>query len=371
MKVPLDFTVQTEAQLREVVGSPSEALMEKILPTLEEQSRYFIQHSSIVCATTKQKNGLLHASMFGGEKGFVRSIAENSLLIPIKEDGDYMRMIENINANPFIGLLFFVQGVSETLRVNGRASIVREKELLTVHFPTDQQLVAAIQVEVEECFLHCAKAFFRSKLWDSTTYLPNYHAGMPSTGDLFLRQTILNEQMQSFMKYSPFICLGSSQMEGGADISPKGDPAGFVQIVDEHTILIPDRPGNKICDNFQNILVNPYICVLFFVPGVDQILSIQGKASIIKEEKLLEPLSIEGKCPALGIWIEIEEVTLSYSQAMVNAGLWNSVNQIDRKTFPTMGEMVMKQLAHSKYIKGMSAKAFDDMANQEYKQGLY
>ncbi|PCN43974.1 pyridoxamine 5'-phosphate oxidase [Brevibacillus laterosporus] len=371
MNLPIEFTVQTKAQLREVVGSPSEALLEKILPSLEEQSRYFIQHSSIVCATTKQRNHFLHGSMFGGEKGFVRFIAENSLLIPIKEAGDYMRLIENINANPFIGLLFFIQGVSETLRVNGRASIVKEQALLTAHFPADQQLTAAIRVDVEECFFHCAKAFIRSKLWDSTTYLPSYHTEMSSASDFFYQHTILSEQMQSFITHAPFICVGTSQMQGGADISPKGDPAGFVQILDERTILIPDRPGNKICDNFENILVNPSICVLFFVPGVDHILHVQGKASIVKEAKILEPLSIAGKRPALGIWIELQQVTLAYSQAMVDAGLWNPANQIDRKTFPTMGEMVMKQLAHSKLTKGMSAKAFDDMVSQEYKQHLY
>lgn len=371
MKVPIDFTIQTEEQLREVVGSPSTALMEKILPTLEEQSRYFINHSSIVCATTRQKNGFVHVSMHGGEKGFVRSIIDNSLLIPINENRDFIRIVENVSTNSFIGLVFFVQGVNETLRVNGKASIVRDEEILALHFSLDKQPQAAIHVEVEECFLHCAKAFIRSKLWDSTTYLPAHQKGISSTGDLFVRLTALDEQSQSFIKHSPFLCLGSSQIEGGADISPRGDPAGFVQILDEHTLLIPDRPGNKICDHFRNILVNPHTCVLFFVPGVDYILSIQGKASIVKEPHLLEPLSIEGKRPALGIWMEVKEVTMAHSPAMVDAGLWNKANQIDRKRFPTMGEMVMKQLAHSKLIEGMNAKAFDDMANKEYKNNLY
>jgi len=105
----------------------------------------------------------------------------------------------------------------------------------------------------------------------------------------------LNDLTRQFVERSPFMLLATSSPDGSCDVSPRGDPAGFVHILDEETLLVPERPGNKLADSLRNVLANPHVGLLFLVPGVGDTLRVNGRAALTTDPTLLEPLAVEGK----------------------------------------------------------------------------
>src|SRR6202012_4876944 len=115
----------------------------------------------------------------------------------------------------------------------------------------------------------------------------------------------LNELPRQFIEHSPFVVIATSHPDGGLDVSPKGDPAGFVQILDAHTLLLPDRPGNRIADSLTNLLADDRIALLFVIPGVGDPFRVNGRAVITDDAELLEPCAVKGKIPKLALLITI------------------------------------------------------------------
>src|SRR5436190_19593971 len=111
----------------------------------------------------------------------------------------------------------------------------------------------------------------------------------------------LNELTRQFVERSPFLCLATSAADGTCDVSPRGDPAGFVRILDEKTLLLPDRPGNRLADSLRNVLENPHVALLFFIPGVPDTFRVNGRAEIVTDQELLEGCAGEGKTPKLAL----------------------------------------------------------------------
>src|SRR6266436_5250334 len=116
----------------------------------------------------------------------------------------------------------------------------------------------------------------------------------------------LNELTRQFIERSPFVCVATSRPDGGLDVSPRGDPAGFVRILDERTLLLPDRPGNKLADTLTNLVEDGRIALLFLVPGVNDTFRVNGRARIVDDPELLAASEVEGKVPRLGIVVEVE-----------------------------------------------------------------
>jgi uncharacterized protein len=150
----------------------------------------------------------------------------------------------------------------------------------------------------------------------------------------------LNDLTRQFVERSPFMCLATSAPDGSCDVSPRGDPAGFVRILDERTLLIPDRPGNRIADSLRNILANPHVGLLFLVPGIDETFRVNGRARLVTDESLLAPSAVDGKVPKLGILVEIDEAYTQCSKALIRSDLWNADRQIDRSELPSSGEIL-------------------------------
>ena len=143
---------------------------------------------------------------------------------------------------------------------------------------------------------------------------------------------------------SPLCVLSSSNARGQADASPRGDPPGFVKVLDEQTLLLPDRPGNNQVDSLQNIVENPGVGLLFFVPGMET-LRVKGKAEITTNEELLEPLTVLGKAPRSGLKIAVEEVFRHCGRALIRSRIWDPEVQIDRSSYPTYGQVLADQIA--------------------------
>ncbi len=150
----------------------------------------------------------------------------------------------------------------------------------------------------------------------------------------------LNELTRQFVERSPFLCLATSAADGTCDVSPRGDPSGFVRILDERTLLLPDRPGNRLADSLRNVMQNPHVALIFLIPGVTDTLRVNGRATIVTDADLLEPSSVEGKTPKLGLLIEIDETITHCSKAFLRAQLWDPEGYVAREELPSSGEIM-------------------------------
>lgn len=121
---------------------------------------------------------------------------------------------------------------------------------------------------------------------------------------------------------TPFIVLASATAEGYPDISPKGDPAGFVRVIDENYLAIPDRPGNNRVDTFANLLRNPYLAIIFLIPGKGETLRVTGETRIVRDRELRESMAINGRVPEFAIVMHVERVLIHCPKCVVRAKLW-------------------------------------------------
>jgi uncharacterized protein len=172
---------------------------------------------------------------------------------------------------------------------------------------------------------------------------------------------------RTYIERSPFVCLATSNAAGDCDVTPRGDPAGFVQILDEKTLLLPERPGNRLADALRNILSNPHVGLLFVIPGVSDTLRVNGRAFLTTDAPLLARCSVEDKKPKLGIVIEIDEVFTQCSKAFLRSDFWNPANHVDPKLMPTGGQMLAS-------INGdIDAPSYDEARSQRYarREGFY
>ena len=171
-----------------------------------------------------------------------------------------------------------------------------------------------------------------------------------------------------FIERSPFVCLSTSGPGGTCDVSPRGDPPGFVRILDDRTLLIPERPGNRLADSLRNILHNGRIGLLFFIPGVGDTFRVNGRATLTDDPALLEPCAVEGKTPRLGILVDIEEAYTQCPKALLRSQLWDPARFVDRASLPTNGEIHQEMLGE-----GFDACAYDAERAQRYarREGFY
>ena len=153
----------------------------------------------------------------------------------------------------------------------------------------------------------------------------------------------LDRLMRSFIERSPFLCLGTASALGKAEVSPRGDPPGFVQILDDETLLIPDRPGNNHLDSIENIIANPNVGLILFVPGSDETLRLNGTARIIDDPGVLAAAALNGRPPKAGIEVSISEIFLHCPKAMKRSRLWDPSQHADPESFPSLGRMILEQ----------------------------
>lgn len=154
----------------------------------------------------------------------------------------------------------------------------------------------------------------------------------------------LDRHCRSFIGLSPFVVISSVGADGLADASPRGDRPGFVQIIDDHTVAIPDWPGNNRLDTLGNIIVRPSVGLLFLVPGVDETLRVNGEAELRDDEDLRSLFERSGKLPRLVILVHVKEAYLHCAKALMRSRLWDPTSRIERSLLPTMNEMLQDQI---------------------------
>jgi len=175
----------------------------------------------------------------------------------------------------------------------------------------------------------------------------------------------INDNYRKLIEAAPFVAIATSGPEG-LDCSPKGDPAGFVQVLDAKTVAIPDRPGNNRIDGFRNIVRDPRIALLFLIPGVGETLRVNGRAAISVAPDLLQRFAINGKLPRSVMLVQIEAVFFHCSKAIVRSKLWDEATKIDRKSLPSTGTIIAEL---SRGVLG--GEAYDREMPERIKAQLY
>ena len=175
----------------------------------------------------------------------------------------------------------------------------------------------------------------------------------------------LDVHCRDFIALSPFCIISSFGADGRADTSPRGDPPGFVAVLDEQTLLIPDRPGNNQVDSMQNVIEHPQVGLLFLVPGMNETLRVSGAAEIVTDAELLESLSVGGKPPVSGLRVTVEEAFLHCGRSLIRSRLWDQEVRVDRSCFPTYGQVLSDQ------IRGADAAEIDASEDEANRHRLY
>jgi PPOX class probable FMN-dependent enzyme len=189
-----------------------------------------------------------------------------------------------------------------------------------------------------------------------------------SPGDGAVRKELprLDGHCRSFIAKSPFVLIGSSDGNGNADVTPKGDRPGFAAILDDNNIAIPDRPGNNRLDTLENIIVNPAVGLLFLIPGMNETLRINGHARITADAALRESLAVDGKLPASVIVVSVKAAYMHCAKAFMRSELWKPESWLDRSTLPTLGEILRDQLALKQ-----SVEATDNWLDEGYQKTMW
>ena len=192
--------------------------------------------------------------------------------------------------------------------------------------------------------------------------------------DLAVKKAIpkLDQFSRELIERSPFLTIGTANANGKSDVSPRGDGPGFVLILDDNTIFIPERPGNNRVDTLSNITENPNVGLLFLVPGFDETLRVNGRASVVKDEKLLERCAVNGKVPKLGILVAVEEAYLHCAKAFRRSKLWDPASLQNRNEMPSLGKIIMQQTAEQDNPPSDDdIKVVDEFIEDNYRNELY
>lgn len=190
--------------------------------------------------------------------------------------------------------------------------------------------------------------------------------GPPGERAVMKVQRKLDRHCRDFIARSPFLCIGTSRPDGHADVSPRGDPPGFVHVADDQTLLIPDRPGNNRLDSMTNILLNPKVGLLFFIPGLEETLRVNGDARVITNHDELARFQFKGHTPKVALEVTVHEAFLHCAKAFKRSQLWEEQSKIDPRSFTRPSQIF------ADHVKGgMSADQVEVYLAENYRNGLY
>lgn len=179
--------------------------------------------------------------------------------------------------------------------------------------------------------------------------------------------SIIDDHCRDFISKSPFLVLSTSDKEGYCDVSPRGDLPGFVQVLNENQLVIPERPGNKRMDSMLNILSNPRVGLIFFIPGLGETLRVNGQATLIKDSEILGSMAVNGKSPLVGIAVDVEECFIHCAKAFIRSGLWNPSSWQEKELLPSVPKIISDHVS----LPNTTAKTVEEGLKESYKERLY
>ena len=189
------------------------------------------------------------------------------------------------------------------------------------------------------------------------------HYAEPSHMSVAKELDHLDHHCRAFIALSPLVVVASADAEGRQDATPGGDAPGFV--LDDRTLVIPDRRGNNRVDTMLNLVANPRVGLLFLVPGINETLRVNGTARVTTDRALLEPLAADGKVPHVGVVVAAEEVFFHCGKPLIRSKLWDPAAKVERSAFPSLGKVLADQIA------GADRKSFEERIETAYQTQLY
>ncbi len=297
---PQDHQIRDTSALEACIGTASAAVSQKTIDYLDAGARGWIAASPLVFLGVGRPDGPA-ITLGGGAPGFAEAVDESRLRIPLAlmDRGDLAR--EGLGT----GLLFLVPTIGETLRVNGRITAIDRGH---------------IEIAVDECYIHCAKAIIRSAFWQPAT----------ATGSAAAAHVTSEMADTAHLAASRFIALATVDVEGRCDVSPKGDPEGSSIRVNGDAAWFADRPGNRRADSFRNILSQPRVALAALCPGSTRVAMLHGVARLTTDERAREAFAVRDKAPKLAVAIEQPVLTSYDSASLARAALWPAVPPVER-----------------------------------------
>lgn len=334
--------VRSVAELEESVGSrPSTGTM-KSIDHLDDHCHDFLSRSPYAMV-----------SVLAGGEAHIQGVGGAAVAGPDRLD---LPGLGHGTEGAPVGVVALVPGYGETLRVNGRLGLDGGPHVL-----------------IEEVFLHCAKCVIRSKLWDDEPAEQDSFTAAPSKG----ADLDAVPGARELLARSPFVALASVDASGAADVSPKGDPAGFVHVLDAATLAVPDRPGNRRTDTFHNLLERPEIGLLALVPGLDLVLEVRGTARITRDAEIRDRLVVQRNVPKVAVLIEVASVVLRTDPALPR--LWSEEARVAPGELPRAARIWTEHLKLNE-THGLAATAARTLAaermlekglEQDYRKNVY
>ncbi|MCE7998642.1 MAG: pyridoxamine 5'-phosphate oxidase family protein [Rhodobiaceae bacterium] len=193
------------------------------------------------------------------------------------------------------------------------------------------------------------------------------HYATPMAGTIDKQLDHVEKHCASFIRLSPFVCIGTSRDGALPDVSPKGGEPGFVKVQDPKTLLLPDWPGNNRLDTLTNVVSSGSVGLLFFIPGINDLLRVNGRAEVSVDPAHTGQFEMRGRNPRSVLVIHVEEAYLHCTKALVRSGLWDVEKQVERSVLPSTGEMYRDQLA----LDGVPAEVIDQALDESEKNDIY
>lgn len=192
------------------------------------------------------------------------------------------------------------------------------------------------------------------------------HFGEPSPNAIAVNRPYLDRYHQVFIRHSPFTCIASVSADGQPNVSPRGDAPGFVHIEDLHTLVLPDRPGNNKVETFVNIVENPKVALIFFIPGIRETVRVQGTAEIVRDAARLELGRVGDALPTAALVVHVTRAYLHCGKAVVRARLWDPSTHVKPGVIPTFGRIIKDQAAIEAPLDEL-----EDALEKMYREELY
>jgi len=183
--------------------------------------------------------------------------------------------------------------------------------------------------------------------------------GEPSERAVLKCHSSLDEHSRAFIAAAPFVLLATSNAAGQCDVSPKGDAPGFVLVLDDTHLVVPDRPGNNRTDGLTNVLENPHVGMIFLVPGRGDTLRVNGRASIVRDGEILARLAAHGKLPRVALGVEVEEAYLHCPKAFIRSSLWEPSTWPEPQRLPSFAQMLWDQVPTARHAPSVDAYTRD------------
>ena len=317
--------VTTVESLEAIVGKTPRIVLMKETHRLDEGCRSILANASIAGLGFQDQDGLPWTTLIGGAAGFARVESPTRLSFELPED----RPVPVKGGA--VSFLFLVPGIGETLRLNGS---------VTGHSGS------RVVIDLREAFVHCARCILRSGLWEGARTDP----AQPSAKSAIARAgyapgPLADAAVAGFLASSHFALISSWAADGASDTSPKGDPPGFMRILDGHTLALPDRRGNKRADTAHNLLSCDRISLAALAPGRGELLHVSGTAHLTDDAALLSTMALRDKPPHLAFIVDVEHAEITANEALRTSNMWDRSAHADPAGPPDMNRVATEHIA--------------------------